>query len=327
MRRRVLFLCTHNSARSQMAEGFVRALGGDRFDVTSAGTEARGVNPLAVRVMAEAGIDLDGHTSKTLDPFVGQRWDHVITVCDGANETCPVFPGAASRLHWSFDDPSAARGAEAERLAVFRRVRDEIEARVEAWLGDMGLRVRLASVADAAAVAAIYNEGIADRVATFETEPRTSEQITARLVDKGDRYPTIVVERDGAVVAWATASAYRNRPAYAGVAEHSVYVARAARGAGVGRVALHALCRVYAERGFWKLVSRIFPENHASLALHARCGFRTVGVYRRHGTLDGAWRDCVIVEKLLEGASSPGDEPRPGEAAVSSVIRGRFTPS
>jgi len=162
------------------------------------------------------------------------------------------------------------------------------------------LTTRLARPEDAAAIAAIYNEGIADRVATFETEPRTTAQIAAQLADKGERFPTVVVERDGRVVAWATASAYRSRPAYAGVAEHSVYVARAARGTGAGRAALEAFCRVYAERGFWKILSRIFPENTASLGLHERCGFRVVGVYRRHGKLDGEWRDCVIVEKLLD---------------------------
>jgi arsenate reductase len=131
---RVLFLCTHNSARSQMAEGLLRRLGGDRFEVASAGTEARGVNPMAVRAMAEIGIDLHGHASKTLDRFVGERWDDVITVCDGANESCPIFPGASRRRHWSFDDPSAATGSEEQRLAVFRRVRDEIRARIESWL-------------------------------------------------------------------------------------------------------------------------------------------------------------------------------------------------
>jgi phosphinothricin acetyltransferase len=161
------------------------------------------------------------------------------------------------------------------------------------------LTVRTANVRDAEAIARIYNEGIADRIATFETEPRTAAQLAATLTDKGDRYPTVVVERDGEVVAWASAGAYRNRPAYAGVAEHSVYVARAARGTGAGRAALEALCRAYAERGFWKIVSRIFPENTASLALHERCGFRVVGIYRRHGRLEGAWRDCVIVERLL----------------------------
>jgi phosphinothricin acetyltransferase len=165
--------------------------------------------------------------------------------------------------------------------------------------------VRLATVEDAAAIARIHNEGIAERIATFETDPRTAAQVAAALVDKGDRYPTVVVERDGVVVAWAGAGAYRSRPAYAGVAEHSVYVARAARGTGVGRAALEGLCRVYAERGFWKIVSRIFPENTASLELHARCGFRVVGVYRRHGRLEGAWRDCVIVERLLGEAAAP----------------------
>jgi L-amino acid N-acyltransferase YncA len=164
---------------------------------------------------------------------------------------------------------------------------------------------RLASVADARAIAEIYNEGIADRIATFETEPRTVAEMAALLAGKADRYPTIVAERAGLIVGWASAGPYRSRAAYAGVAEHSVYVARAARGCGVGRVALNALCRLYAERGFWKLVSRIFPENTASLGLHERCGFRVVGVYRRHGKLDGEWRDCVIVEKLLDG-SEPG---------------------
>jgi L-amino acid N-acyltransferase YncA len=163
------------------------------------------------------------------------------------------------------------------------------------------MKARLATGNDAAAIAAIYNEGIAERVATFETEPRTGAQIAALLADKGERFPTIVVEREGRVVAWAAAGAYRARPAYAGVAEHSVYVARAARGTGAGRAALEALCDVYAARGFWKLASRIFPENVASLKLHERCGFRVVGVYQRHGKLEGEFRDCVIVEKLLGG--------------------------
>jgi L-amino acid N-acyltransferase YncA len=162
------------------------------------------------------------------------------------------------------------------------------------------LTTRLATAADAAAIATIYNEGIIDRVATFETEPRTTEQIAALLRDKGERFPTVVVERAGRVVAWAGAGAYRSRPAYAGVAEHSVYVARDARGTGAGRIALDTLCRTYASRGFWKIVSRIFPENTASLRLHERCGFRVVGVYQRHGKLEGEWRDCVIVERLLD---------------------------
>ena len=133
---RVLVLCTHNSARSQMAEGFLRALGGDRFAVASAGTVATTVNPLATRVMEEVGVDLRSHTSKTFDRFLGEPWDYVITVCDQAAARCPVFPERARRVHWSFEDPSAATGSETDRLAVFRRVRDAIGERLRAWLAD-----------------------------------------------------------------------------------------------------------------------------------------------------------------------------------------------
>ncbi len=131
MKQRVLFLCTHNSARSQMAEGFLRHLGGDRFEVFSAGTEATRVRPLAIQVMAELGIDISGQHSKTLDRYVNEPFDEVITVCDTAAEVCPVFPGAVHRRHWSFEDPSKATGSEAEQLAVYRRVRDEIRSRIE----------------------------------------------------------------------------------------------------------------------------------------------------------------------------------------------------
>ena len=158
---------------------------------------------------------------------------------------------------------------------------------------------RLATLADAEAIARIYNQGIEERIATFETEPRSAAQIQGQLAEKGDRHPTIVAERGGEVIAFAGAGPYRTRGAYSGVAEHSVYVARHARGVGAGRAALDALIREYESRGFWKLVSRIFPENQASLVLHERAGFRVVGVYRRHGRLVGEWRDCVIVERLL----------------------------
>jgi arsenate reductase len=118
-----------------MAEGFLRAMAGDRFEVQSAGTTATCVHPLATRVMAEVNIDLGGHVSKTVDALLDEPWDYVITVCDSANLRCPVFPGRTTRLRWSFDDPSAAEGRE-ERVAVFRRVRDEIRASLEAWLAD-----------------------------------------------------------------------------------------------------------------------------------------------------------------------------------------------
>src|ERR687897_530676 len=115
---RVLFLCTHNSARSQMAEGLLRHLAGDRFEAYSAGTEATHVRPLAMRAMNEIGVDISGHESKTLERYLGEPFDYVITVCDDANEACPVFPGARRRLHWSFEDPAQARGSEDERLEV-----------------------------------------------------------------------------------------------------------------------------------------------------------------------------------------------------------------
>ena len=134
----VLFLCTHTSARSQMAEGLLRHLARDRFEVMSAGTEATHVRPLAIRVMEEIGIDISGQESKTLDRYLQEPIDYVITVCDEANEACPFFPGAQSRLHWSFEDPSKAEGSEEERLAVFRRVRDGIKDRMQAELVNGG---------------------------------------------------------------------------------------------------------------------------------------------------------------------------------------------
>ncbi len=134
MTERVLFLCTGNSARSQMAEGWLRHLAGDRFDACSAGTHPSAVNPLAIAVMRERDIDISHHRSKSLNEFLGQPFDFVITVCDQAAEACPTFPGPARRRHWSFPDPAAAPGDEAERLVAFRSVRDALEARMREWL-------------------------------------------------------------------------------------------------------------------------------------------------------------------------------------------------
>jgi len=128
-KQRVLIVCTGNSARSQMAEGLLRHLGndaGDVFDVESAGTRPSRVRPEAIEVMRELGIDISGHRSKSVDEFAGQQFDYVLTVCDNARETCPIYPGHANRLHHSFADPAAVEGNEAERLAAFRRVRDQI---------------------------------------------------------------------------------------------------------------------------------------------------------------------------------------------------------
>ena len=134
VKKRVLFLCTHNSARSQMAEGLLRRMSGDRFDAFSAGTEETRVHPMAIEAMREIGIDISAHRSKTLDAFRGQTFDAVITVCDRANESCPIFPGETERIHWSFDDPSAATGTDEQRLRVFRNVRDAIQQRLRTFL-------------------------------------------------------------------------------------------------------------------------------------------------------------------------------------------------
>ena len=125
-RKRVLILCTGNSARSQMAEGLLRNLAADRFEVQSAGVAPTHVRPEAITVMRELGIDISQHRSKSVDEFLGQPFDYVITVCDNANEQCPIFPANTKRIHWSFEDPAEAKGDEGARLKVFRKMRDEI---------------------------------------------------------------------------------------------------------------------------------------------------------------------------------------------------------
>lgn len=134
MKKRVLFLCTHNSARSQIAEGLLRKMAGDQFEVFSAGTEQTRVQPLAIEAMRESGIDISGHRSKTLDEFAGDTFDYVITVCDRANESCPIFPGTTERIHWSFDDPTAVIGTDEQKLRAFRTVRDAIQQRLRMFL-------------------------------------------------------------------------------------------------------------------------------------------------------------------------------------------------
>jgi len=133
-RKRVLILCTGNSARSQMAEGLLRHLAGNRFEVMSAGVSPTQVKPEAITAMREIGIDISSHRSKSVDEFSNEQFDYVITVCDNANEQCPVFPGSTKRIHWSFEDPAAAEGDENARLVVFRRVRDEILQRLRLFV-------------------------------------------------------------------------------------------------------------------------------------------------------------------------------------------------
>mgnify|MGYP005812335661 FL=1 len=146
MKTKVLFLCVGNSARSQMAESILRHYGGDEFEAYSAGMEARGIHPLARQVVEEAGLSMDGQTSKTLDRYLGkEHFGYVITLCDEAEERCPVFPGMTTRLHWNFEDPAAAQGSEEEKLGKFREVRDQIQSRILAWLAEQGVSVEQAN--------------------------------------------------------------------------------------------------------------------------------------------------------------------------------------
>jgi L-amino acid N-acyltransferase YncA len=158
------------------------------------------------------------------------------------------------------------------------------------------MHVRRASITDAAAIAAIYNQGIEDRVGTFETELRTAAMVSSWF---DDIHPIVVVEQDDEIIAFASTSTYRERACYARIAEFSVYVRRDWRRRGAGRLALSYLMHESEAAGFWKLVSRIFVENTASRGLMQRLGFREVGIYEKHGQLDGVWRDVVIVEYLF----------------------------
>jgi L-amino acid N-acyltransferase YncA len=163
-------------------------------------------------------------------------------------------------------------------------------------IGGNGMQVRSATPKDAVAIATIYNQGIEDRVATFETHPRTAKDVQAWF---DDVHPILVVEDDDEIIAFASSSAYSARECYAGIAECSVYVKRDMRHHGAGRVALEALISAAEEAGFWKLVSRVFIDNKASRKLIGTLGFREVGIYEKHAKLDGVWRDVIIVERLI----------------------------
>jgi phosphinothricin acetyltransferase len=164
------------------------------------------------------------------------------------------------------------------------------------------MKARPAEPADAEAIAHIYNQGIEDRIATFETRLRSAEDVRAWF---DGAHPMVVVEQDGRVIAFAGTSIYRPRECYVGIAEFSVYVLREARGKGVGRLAMQALIQAAEQAGFWKLVSRVLIENGVSRRLLRSLGFREVGIYEKHGRLDGVWRDVVIVERLLDPSQSP----------------------
>ena len=172
------------------------------------------------------------------------------------------------------------------------------------WTGERVNRattIRPARPADAAAVAAIYNEGVEGRQSTFETDPRGPEAFRARMGDR--RLPLLVAEEEGRVVGWAGLTPYSERPCYAGVAEFSIYIEAPARGRGVGRLLLESLVDESERRGYWKLIGLLFPTNAASVALCRAAGCRVVGTHRRHGQLEGEWRDVVVVERLIGAAA------------------------
>ncbi len=179
----------------------------------------------------------------------------------------------------------------------------------------MPIEIRRATEADSTAIAAIYNQGIEDRGATFETEFRTAAEMSARTAD-GARFPMLVALDGDTVLAWAGLSSYRARACYSGIAEFSIYVERDARGRGIGRELLTSLVDAARDAGYWKLVSRIFPFNAGSRAVCKACGFREVGTYEKHGCLDGTWLDVVIVERLIpenlmrSAASEPASPPQ-----------------
>ncbi|HGA2734898.1 TPA: arsinothricin resistance N-acetyltransferase ArsN1 family A [Pseudomonas aeruginosa] len=174
------------------------------------------------------------------------------------------------------------------------------------------MQVRLAQLGDVQAIAEIYNQGIEDRSSTFETQPRTAKDVQPWVADMS-RHPVLVVEVDGVVVAWANLSSCRARSCYAGIADFSIYLHRDVRGRGIGKALLKALLDEAEARGFWKVLSRIFTFNEASLALCRSCGFRTVGVYEKHACLEGHWLDCAIVERVFS-SNQPGPD---DEAAVA----------
>jgi L-amino acid N-acyltransferase YncA/protein-tyrosine-phosphatase len=291
----VLFVCVHNAGRSQMAQGWLTALAGDRVEVRSAGSEPAGqINPGAVHAMAEVGVDIRSQTPTILTTTAVQDSDVVITM--GCGDACLVFPGKHYE-DWDLTDPAGLT------VEAIRPIRDEIRRHVEVLLD--GLLTGPDDVAPAPRVEPmteqhwpdvrrIYAAGIATGDATFETEPPewtgwdATHLAAHRFVSLDDR---------GAVTGWVAVSPVSDRCAYAGVVEHSVYVDPPAHGLGVGSLLLRSVIRSTEAAGIWTIQSGVFPENLASLALHARHGFRTIGTRERIGRQDGRWRDVVLLER------------------------------
>ncbi len=287
----VLFVCVHNAGRSQMAAALLEHHAAGRVTVRSAGSAPAGsINPAVITVMDELGLDVTREFPKPLTTEAVQAADVVITM--GCGDACPIFPGKRYE-DWQLADP-AGQGIELVRL-----VRDEIDARVRGLLAELvpAERPRITAMTPehAAQVLAIYQIGIDEGQATFETTTPDWERFEAA---KLPAHRHVAVDTDGGrVLGWVAAAVVSNRCAYAGVVEHSVYVHPAARGHGVGSALLAALIASTEAAGIWTIQSGIFPENTASLALHARAGFRVIGTQERIGRHHGVWRDVVLIER------------------------------
>ena len=297
----VLFVCVHNAGRSQMAAAFLTHLAGDRVRVRSAGSlPADAVNPAVVEAMREVGIDLSAETPKVLTAEAVQSSDVVISM--GCGDACPVLPGRRY-LDWTLEDPAG------QGVPAVRPIRDEIEQRVHALLGELGIedaagpggrRIARMLPGHASQVLAIYQLGIDEGNATFETAaPDWAAFDAARL----PAHRLVELGEDGRVSGWAAVAPVSARSAYAGVVEHSVYVHPEARGRGVGAALLQALIESTEAAGIWTIQSGIFPENTASLALHLRAGFRIIGTRERIGRHHGVWRDVTLVERRSPAVS------------------------
>jgi L-amino acid N-acyltransferase YncA/protein-tyrosine-phosphatase len=290
----VLFVCVHNAGRSQMAAGWLTALSEDRIEVRSAGSEpAEQINPVAVEAMREVGIDIFGARPKRLTIDTVRESDVVITM--GCGDACPILPGKRYE-DWDLADPAG------QPLDVVRRVRDDIKRRIENLItellplpaGQSLMRIVPMTAEHADEVLAIYQAGIDEGNATFETvAPDWATFDRSKLPE----HRFVAVDDRDTVLGWAAVVSVSDRCAYTGVVEHSVYVHPDARGLGVGRALLDALAESTEAAGIWTIQSGLFPENTASLALHRAAGYREVGRRERIGQHRGRWRDVILVER------------------------------
>jgi L-amino acid N-acyltransferase len=292
----ILFMCVANSARSQMAEGLARTIWGEKVVVKSAGSHPGKLNPIAVQVMTEKGIDISRHWSKSIDdlsPGFIATLDYVITLC--AEEVCPTMVSRGQKLHWPFPDPAAENTPEA-----FRDVRNRIEQAIE----DFEPRKQMASIrraqeTDLEGITAIYNEAVLNSVATFDTQPKNIEEQRKWFLAHDSRHPVLVAELGGKIAGWCSLSAWSDRCAYADTVEISTYVHKDFRSRGIGK-ALNAFAINHArEAGFHSILARVSGNNVAGAEIQKRLGFSIVGTMREVGNKFGKLHDVHLFQLML----------------------------